>query len=421
MGPEGPDAGLLLDRAAELGAIAAAVDGACSGSGSGLLVEGVAGIGKTRLLAHACEQAARAGMKVLTARAAEFEDGYAWGVVRQLFEADVRAGGGQLAGDAVALAARALTGGAEGGDENSFAVLHGLYWLTADIAQQRPLLLAVDDLHWADQPSQRFIAYLVRRLDGLAVLLALTVREPRSGTARDKALTAGLAMETSVITLRPAALSAAACGDLVRRTLGTVPSVAFQHACRELTGGNPLLLRGLLAGLVAEGISGTDADLPHLRRLTPGTVSRSVLLQLGRMPAAALAAARAVAVLGTAATVDRTRRLADLDGDTCAEAIGALMAERLVEDEQSLRFVHPLVRSAVYQDLAVPVRQRWHQRAARMLDAEGAPLEEVTVHLLAAAAAGDPWTVDKLRQAAADARLARSTRCCGGLPAARAI
>ena len=161
----------------------------------------------------------------------------------------------------------------------------------------------------------------------------------------------------------------------MRRTLGTVPSVAFQHACRELTGGNPLLLlRGLLAGLVAEGISGTDADLPHLRRLTPGTVSRSVLLQLGRMPAAALAAARAVAVLGTAATVDRTRRLADLDGDTCAEAIGALMAERLVEDE-SLRFVHPLVRSAVYQDLAVPVRQRWHQRAARMLDAEGAPQE----------------------------------------------
>jgi hypothetical protein len=92
------------------------------------------------------------------------------------------------------------------------------------------------------------------------------------------------------------------------------------------------------------------------------------------MPAGALAAARAVAVLGTAATVGRTRRLADLDGDTCAEAIGALMAERLVEDE-SLRFVHALVRSAVYQDLAVPVRQRWHQRAARMLDAEGAPQE----------------------------------------------
>lgn len=97
-----------------------------------------------------------------------------------------------------------------------------------------------------------------------------------------------------------------------------------------------------------------------------------MLLQLGRMPAAALAAARAVAVLGTPAATARAARLASLDSDTCAEAVGALMAKRLVEGEQALRFVHPLVRSAVYQDLAPPVRQRWHLRVARMLDAEGA-------------------------------------------------
>ena len=144
--------------------------------------------------------------------------------------------------------------------------------------------------------------------------------------------------------------------------------------------------------------------MPQLRRLTPGIVSRSVLLQLGRMPAAALAAARAVAVLGTAATAARAGRLAGLDGDASAEAIGALMAERLIEGERALRFVHPLVRSAVYQDLAPPLRQRWHKRAARMLDAEDAASAEVTVHLLAAAATGDAWVVDRLRRAAADAR-----------------
>jgi len=235
-------------------------------------------------------------MTVLAARAAEFEDGYAWGVVRQLFEAEIRADGGQrLADDAVALAALALTRDTQRGDEDSFAVLHGLYWLTADIAQQAPLLLAVDDLHWADQPSQRFVAHLAHRLEGLAVLLAHTVREPRSGPAQQKSLIAGLAAEASVITLRPAALGAAACAELVRGRLGADPSPAFQDACRELTGGNPLLLRGLLASLAAEGVKGTDAEVPHLRRLTPGSVSRSVLLQLGRMPAAALAAARAVA------------------------------------------------------------------------------------------------------------------------------
>jgi DNA-binding CsgD family transcriptional regulator len=409
-------AGWLLDRAAELGVITAAAESAVLGSGAALLVEGAAGIGKTSLLAHACEQAASAGMTVRLARAAEFEGGYAWGVVRQLFEPEVRAGAGReaaggaagggpgLAADAAALAAPALGGAGPVGEEDSFAVVHGLYWLTAGIARRAPLLLAVDDLHWADQPSLRFAAHLARRLDGLAVLLVLTVREPRAGTAQDKALTASLAAEPGVTVLRPAALGPAACGELVHAGLGGAPSAAFAGACRELTGGNPLLLRALLDSLAAEGVRGDDADVPHLRRLTPDTVSRRVLLQLGQMPAAALAAARAIAVLGTAATTARAARLASLDSDTCAEMAGALMAERLIEGGHTLRYVHPLVRSAVYQDLALPVRQRWHQRAARMLDAEGAPPEEVTVHLLAAAPAGDPWAVGKLRAAAVDAR-----------------
>jgi DNA-binding CsgD family transcriptional regulator len=372
--------------------------------GSALLLEGAAGIGKTSLLRYACDRAAQAGMTVLVARAAEFEDGYAWGVVRQLFEARIRAQGGRRpAEDAVTLAAMALTRGSRRGEEDSFAVVHGLYWLTADIAQQGPLLLAVDDLHWADQPSQRFIAHLARRLEGLTVLLVVTVREPRSGTAQEKALTAGLAAEPSMIVLRPAALGAAACAELVRGSLGAVVSSAFQHVCRELTGGNPLLLRGLLDSLAAEGMTGTDAEVAHLRRLTPDTVARKVLLQLGRMPAAALAAARAIAVLGTAATAERAGRLARLDSGVCAEAVGALMAEGLVEGERALRFVHPLVRSAVYQDLASPVRQHWHKRAARMLD-EDAASAEVTVHLLAAGGAGDVWVVERLRAAAADAR-----------------
>ena len=146
----------------------------------------------------------------------------------------------------------------------------------------------------------------------------LTVREPRSGTAQDKALTVSLSAEANVTVLRPAALGPAACAELVRATLGDDPSAAFQDACRELTGGNPLLLRALLASLEAEGVRGRDTDVPHLRRLTPGMVSRSVLLQLGRMPAASLAAARAVAVLGTAASTARAARLAGLDGETCA-------------------------------------------------------------------------------------------------------
>jgi DNA-binding CsgD family transcriptional regulator len=333
------------------------------------------------------------------------EGGYAWGVARQLFAPTLDGDSATLmTGGVVRLAAAPLAQRAYRGDEDAFAILHGLYWLTADLAQRHPLLIAIDDLHWADQPSQRFAAHLARRLDGLAVLLMATVREPRSGTAQEKALTATLVAGDGVTVLRPAPLGAGACAQLLADALGTAASPAFNDACRDVTGGNPLLLNALLAGLGAEGIKGTDADVPVLRMLTPRTVSLSVLLQLGRMAPAALAAARGIAVLGTAATTARAGRLVGLDEDACADAVGGLMAEHFVEGDTALHFVHPLVRSVVYEDIAPPVRQRWHCRAARMLDDDGAAQEEVTVQLLASSPASDPWVVRKLRSAAEDAR-----------------
>jgi len=401
----GVSAGALLERAAEFDAIASAIKAVQAGSGSALLVEGAAGLGKTRLLRHACEQGVVAGMTVLTARAAEFEDGFVWGVVRQLFEAEVRTDRWHwVAGDAVALTVPVLTRGTRMETEDTFAVLHGLYWLTADIAERAPLLLAIDDLHWADPPSQRFVAHLVHRLEGLPVLLVLTVREPRAATAQEKALIAGLSAEPRVTTIRPAPLSATACSRLVGSTLGGDASPTFLDACHELTGGNPLLLHGLLSDLAAEGLTGKAAEVPHVRRLTLGAVSRNVLLRLGRMSATVLLAARAVAVLGTAATAERARRLAGIDSAVFAEAIGSLMEEGILDGELRLRFVHPLVRSAVYQDLAPPIRRRWHKEAAVMLDAADAEPSEVTVHLLAAEMTGDAWVVDRLRRAAGDAR-----------------
>ncbi len=330
-------------------------------------------------------------------------------MVRQLFGTEPGATGGGLAGtespgDAAALAAPALGPGGPGADEDAFSILHGLYWLTSALAQRAPLLIAVDDLQWADQPSLRFVLHLARRLEGLPVLLVVTVRGPRSGGDTERVLIAELTAAPGVTVLRPAALGERACAELVRGALGRDPPAEFQLVCRELTGGNPLLLGALLASLAAEGDDGAGADVAHLRRLTPVAVSRRVLLQLGRMPAGALAAARAVAVLGTAATAARAGRLAGLDADGCARALASLMADGIIEGDRALRYVHPLVRSVVYQDLAPPLRQRWHARAARLLDADGAPAGEVTVHLLAAGPAGDSWVVARLRTAAADAR-----------------
>lgn len=399
----------LLDREAEMAQITAAIESARAGGGGSLIVEGVAGIGKTSLLSYAGQYAARAGMTVLAARAAEFEEAYAWGVVRQLFDRLLRGGLGprsELLSGAAELAIPALGATSEliGVDEDAFAVLHGLYWLTANIAERRAVLLAVDDLHWADRPSLRFIAHLARRLEGLPVLVMAATRPPTSTGTGDESLLSAIVADAGVRVVRPAALGSTSCSAIVRAGLPADPSSSFERACEEVTGGNPFLLHALVDNLAAEGVRGGDRDVAHVRRLTPRAVSQSVLLRLGRMSSAALAVARAVAVLGTGATPARVASLAGLDPPAVGEAVDALVAERVLEGDHVFTFVHPLVRSAVYEDLSPSTRQEWHERAARTLAGEGTTPDEITVHLLASRTKGDRRLVETLRRAAGEAR-----------------
>src|SRR3984957_13899661 len=168
---------LLLERESEL----AALDSALVAMGGLVLVRGAPGIGKSRLVAEAGERASRTGRSVLRGRGGELERDFAFGVVRQLFglalselsaadRSAALAGAAALAGPAVGLDED--RGGVASGDR-LFAVMHGLYWLCANLASRRPLLLAVDDAQWADEQSLRWLAYLARRLADVPVLVVL--------------------------------------------------------------------------------------------------------------------------------------------------------------------------------------------------------------------------------------------------------
>jgi predicted ATPase len=154
----------LLEREAELALIERGLEFARGGRGGLLVLEGPAGIGKTSLMAAADARAGGLGMCSLRARAGQLERDFAFGVVRQLFEpvvvgadAERRA---RLMSGAAALSAALFdferAPEAVGADP-SHGVLHGLFWLTANLAGGAPLLLAVDDLHWCDAPSLRFL------------------------------------------------------------------------------------------------------------------------------------------------------------------------------------------------------------------------------------------------------------------------
>ena len=211
----------LLDRERELAELDAIVAEAAEGHGRMVLMEGPAGIGKSGLLTGLRERAG-GRMRVLAARSSELEREFGFGVVRQLFEGAVAEDRDRALAGAAATAAPLFAVGGEGqGDGEaaaSFAALHGLYWLTLNLAAERPVLLAVDDLHWCDRPSLRFLAYLARRLDGAPVLAAATLRTGEPGT--DPALLAEIVHDPAATPLRPGPLGADAVAALVRAELG---------------------------------------------------------------------------------------------------------------------------------------------------------------------------------------------------------
>ena len=398
----------LLERETELAALDEALRAARSGGGRLVVLEGAAGIGKTRLLRELRDGAGRAGVRVLAARGSELERDFPFGVVRQLFEPVVLATPHRerepLLTDAARPAA-AIIGAAEddpAGDDAlvdpSFSTLNALYWLTSNLAESGPMLLAVDDAHWADSPSLRFLRFLVPRLEELPVLLAVAARP--SDPLTDARLLAELTADPAALVVKPRELSRASVTELVRAAIAADAEAAFCAACHEATGGNPFLLRELLGALADEGARGASGEAAHVREVAPEAIRRAALVRLARLDEPARRLAHAVAVLGDDAHPPLAAAFAGLERAEAAEAGDALVRAGILEAVRPLRFLHPLLRTAVYADVPPGQRALDHDRAATLLDEAGAEPEDVAAHLLAADPRGSAESVRTLSDAA---------------------
>jgi DNA-binding CsgD family transcriptional regulator len=400
--------GRLLERERELAFLDSLIDEAGLGYARLALVEGPAGIGKSRLVGEVRRRAVEADLRVLAARGGELEREFPFGVVRQLFEPAVLAdnGNGRVFAGAAGAARpifEAVEEGrpADGSSDPSFAVLHGLFWLTVNLSSERPLVVAVDDLHWCDRASLRFLAYLIRRLEGLPVLAVCSLRPSEPGV--DTVLLGEIAGDPLSISVRPGPLSEAAVAELVRERLGEGADAVFAAACHAATGGNPLLLNELLKGLFAEGVSPDAEHVGMVADLGPRAASRAVLLRLARLSDDAVAVARAVAILGDGADLSAVAGLARVDELDAARATGELARAEILRPEPPLGFVHPVVGAAVYRDVPPGERELQHGRAAGLLREAGAAVEQVAAHLLATRPKGEASVARTLREAAGHA------------------
>jgi DNA-binding CsgD family transcriptional regulator len=409
----------LLEREAELAAVEALIE--ATGRGRLLAIEGPPGIGKTSLIREGRLLAREAGMRVLAARGSELESTFSFGVVRQLFEPFLVQLPGEERAELVSGAAEFATPifepavlAAGPTADASLAVLHGLYWLTANVAAHGPLLLVVDDLHWADLPSLRWLAYLLPRLDelDLSVVVALRPAEP----GEDPALLGQIVSDPASTVSRPAPLSPAAAAQLARERLSPEADEAFCAVLHEITGGNPLFVREVLNASAAENVGPVAANLPRLRELAPRAGWRAVSVRLSRLPPEATSLARAVAILGDGVDPYQAAALADLDEEGASMATAELARVDVLRPRPPLRFVHPLVRGAVYDGLTPLERDNGHARASHLLAEAGAEPERVAAHLLLVPPAAVPpeadgWAVAVLREAA---RRARCRGAAGG-------
>jgi DNA-binding CsgD family transcriptional regulator len=410
--PARPSSQELFEREAELKELDEHVVGATRRQGAVLLLEGPAGIGKTALLQAARSAASERGMTVLAATGSELDREFAFGLVHQLID-PILAGGGperreQLLEGVAALAAPVLLGQeapALAGSDPGHAVLHGLYWLVANLAESESLALVVDDLHWGDRASLRFLEFLGRRLEGLPVLIVAATRVGEPGAEEDvlTEIRSGPAAQA----LRPSPLSDDAVTRLLSDALGNQPDVSFAEAAVSATGGNPLLVGELARAAAEQGLHGKAAEAPDLTGIVGAGVGEHVRRRLAALGPDATAVATAVALLGERSRLDDVAALADIQEPVAATAIDLLVQAGLLSGDApqatggAPSFVHPLVRAAVAAEIPPARRAALHATAGRRMAARDARPEEVALHLVAAEPAGDPWVVETLRAAAA--------------------
>ena len=392
--------------------MASVCEDAARGEGGALLIDGPAGIGKTSLLHAARELAGNATLALAVARGSELEREFPYGVIRQLADPILRAqtpvaraelleGSAALAASALGLvsaAPRELESSGERRESEQGATFHGLYWFFANLAERAPLLVSVDDAHWADPLSLRFLGYLTRRLGDLPIALLLTARSGAPGESGS--FLEQLSDDPACSAIRLPPIGGEEVTALVQAAFEVPVEQPFSQAVQRVAGGNPFLVRELVLAAKAQGLEPREDQADRVHELGPESVARAVRRRIEHLGSEALAFAQAVAVIGSEVQLMTAAALAQLQPAAAARSAAELEAiEVLVSEEDHVSFLHPVLRAALYESIPAAERGLQHARTARLMADRGSS-EAAAAQLLRAPASGDQWAVEVLRQAA---------------------
>jgi hypothetical protein len=396
--PATPAHGPLIERSAELEALAGAVRRLAAGGGAVVVLEAPAGLGKTALLDRAAALAGDADCLVRRAAPGPLERHFPFGVVRALLEAPLREGEAQPLDGALAAAGELLLSGTVPAGDATMAVAHSVLWLCSALAERRPLALLVDDAQWADRASLEVLAYMARRIEDLPLLIVTGARvDDPDGPSDLLSLLGGV---RSATVLQPQPLSPRGAAKLIRR-LAPETRLAVCRDLHRAAGGNPWLL-GELGRQLA--VHGPEALLEPGRGTPPLTAMAhdAVRRRMAQLAPRDRAVVAALAVIGDGAPPHALAAVAGVTVGELGPARDALVAAGLLAAGGE-RFAHGLIAVAIAAGLARAERERLHREAARALMSDRADADLVAGHLLQCGPQADPEVSELLQRAAAAA------------------
>ena len=378
----------IRGRAAELKVIGALVTALVQGRGGVLVIEGPPGIGKSRLLTEVMALADKSGVRALFGEAFEYQQAVPFFA---LFMATL--GADPPVGDAEAL--RRLGGSAD----LRYWVVHDLADAIYAAAEQTPVAIVLEDIHWADNGTLLALRSLATARKDVAVLWVLTARTGAGGPAVQETLSVLQRADAAVVRL--AAMSPGAVAEMVGDAVRANADASLLKLAAKAHG-NPFLVGELVGGLGEEGrltVSGGRAvanghGLP--RRLGAGMQQR-----LNHLSAGAGEVVRVAAVLPDRFSAGLLAAMLDRQPASLLSALEeAVRADLLVEDGEQLRFRHDLLREATRQSLPQSLRRAMERQSASIMLGMGAAPAEVATQLARSAEPGDREAIDALRAAA---------------------
>jgi DNA-binding CsgD family transcriptional regulator len=391
----------LVGRAGELALASEAIRELVAGSASVLVIEGEAGIGKTRLVQRIVEEARLAGATVAAGQAHPFERTRPFGLVAAVLGLSRRSPDPRRAAIGELLAGEP-SGPPVGAGDRQYRIIEAIVDLVEVSCAEHPVLLVAEDLHWADEPSLSAILTLTRQLPLAPLLIVVTARPSPLPNEVGRFLDDVVAGGARTLALQP--LTSDEVDRLARQVIGGVPGPALT-AMLEKAGGNPLWVVAMLRSLVDGGWLRRDGDTvePTTYEL-PASLGDLVVRRLRHLSTATLELLEITAVLGDAVSL---RDVATVARRPASAVVGLLRdafdAQLLDEADDRVVFRHQLVHDAIYQHVPAAARRLLHREAAGALMAAGADHLAVAEHLRLGAERGDDEAVAWLRAAATEA------------------